>query len=132
MDVPSKLIPAINDVINEDQVGFMKNRQISDKMESSYAYGIPRSFIHTVKALYSNATTKTIINGTCSTTFPITRGVRQGDPLSSNIKGFTARVSHQDIHSFIVSLFADDTTVFLSQDDDYHQLENTLLTGWHA
>lgn len=30
MDVPSKLIPAINDVINEDQVGFMKNRQISD------------------------------------------------------------------------------------------------------
>jgi hypothetical protein len=60
-----------------------------DKIEHDYlwralkSYGIPDEFINTVNALYSDAYTLVAINGEFSERpFKVTRGVRQGDPLS--------------------------------------------------
>lgn len=39
-------------------------------------------FINTIKTLYDNAFTRVAINGVMSSPFQVTRGVRQGDPLS--------------------------------------------------
>jgi hypothetical protein len=86
-----------------------------DKVEHNYlwralaSYGIPREFINTIKALYSDAHTYVCVNAEMSShAFRVTRGVRQGDPLScllfdlaieplaeslrqSNLKGFKIR-----------------------------------------
>jgi hypothetical protein len=58
-----------------------------DKIHPDYlfkamaTFGIPDTFIRTVKHLYETAETTVIINGIQSAPFKITRGVRQGDPL---------------------------------------------------
>ncbi len=44
--------------------------------------GFPPKFYNTVKSLYTNAETIVMINGEMSEPFFVTRGVRQGDPLS--------------------------------------------------
>ena len=105
-------------------------------------YGLPPSFINTVKSLYESAETLVIINGDSSSTFKVTRGVRQGDPLScllfdiaiepladlirqSNLVGF--KVQGQ-LERTIVSLFADDTTVYLSENDNIGDLYAILQT----
>lgn len=43
---------------------------------------LPDLFIDTVKTLYGNAYTEVAINGVLSSPFKVTRGGRQGDPLS--------------------------------------------------
>ena len=105
-------------------------------------YGLPPSFINTVKSLYESAETLVIINGESSSTFRVTRGVRQGDPLScllfdiaieplaemirqSNLEGF--KVGELEKRT-IVSLFADDTTVYLSEKDNIGDLYAILQT----
>jgi exonuclease III len=107
------------------------------------AFNMPQNFINTVKRLYTNAHTSVMINGVLSQSFKIIRGVRQGDPLScllfnlaieplacairqSNLKGL--KVPGQD-KRLIVKLFADDTTVYLSSDDDLNHLHD-ILTNW--
>lgn len=106
-------------------------------------FGIPKDFIKTVKALYVDAHTKVILNGEVSNTFKVMRGVRQGDPLScmlfnlaieslaqmirdSNLKGINIG---EDIERLIVTLFADDMTVYLGKDDSFQDLKSTLK-GW--
>ena len=106
-------------------------------------YGLPPSFINTIKSLYESAETLVIINGESSSTFKVTRGVRQGDPLScllfdiaieplaelirqSNLEGFKA---HGQLERTIVSLFADDTTVYLSEKDNIGDLY-AILQVW--
>jgi exonuclease III len=107
------------------------------------SFGLPGNFINTVKALYKSAETKVIINGEVSNPFRITRGVRQGDPLScllfnlaieplaeslrqSELKGIQIPDSTERL---IASLFADDTTVYLAAEDNLETL-NTLLDEW--
>jgi hypothetical protein len=51
-------------------------------IETLQTFNLPNMFINTVKALYSNAHTRVAINGMLSEPFKVTRGVRQGDPLS--------------------------------------------------
>lgn len=120
-----------------------------DKIDHEYlwrtleTFGIPSTFINTVKALYEKAETKIMINGVFSTPWKVTRGVRQGDPLScllfdlaieplaaslrdSNLKGF--RIPGH-CEKLIATLFADDTTTFLSADDDLQSLEE-ILNDW--
>lgn len=105
-----------------------------DKIKHDYLwktlkkYGIPDQFTQTVKFLYETAHTAVFINGISSTTFKVKRGVRQGDPLSchlfdiaieplaetlrkSNLIGFQIPGESRRV---IATLFADDTTVYLS------------------
>lgn len=106
-------------------------------------FRISNIFINTVKALYKRAETKIMINGILSSLWKVTRGVRQGDPLScllfdlaieplatslseSNLKGF--RIPDH-CEKLIMTLFADNTTTFLSVDDDLQALED-ILDDW--
>jgi exonuclease III len=106
-------------------------------------FNMPQNFINTVARLYTNAHTSVMINGVLSSTFRITRGVRQGDPLScllfnlaieplacairqSTLKGI---IIPGRTERLIVKLFADDTTVYLDSEDDLNELHN-MLEGW--
>lgn len=97
-------------------------------------FNLPLPFTNTVKALYQNAHTRVAINGEFSTPFHVTRGVRQGDPLSCalfdlaieplacrlrndpTLKGFASPGQEEKI---LVSMFADDTTIYLSKEDRF-------------
>jgi exonuclease III/ribonuclease HI len=119
-----------------------------DKITHNYLWEVlekfdfPKHFIDCVKALYSDADTSVIINGIQSSPFKVARGVRQGDPLScllfdlaieplaemlrqSELKGF--QVPGMEYH-VVVTMFADDTTVYLTERDDYTVLKNILDT----
>ena len=83
-----------------------------------------------------------MINGCLSRTFKITRGVRQGDPLScllfdlaieplaaslraSSLKGYNIPGAAERL---IATLFADDTTTFLHKEDSFADLMSILDT----
>ena len=106
-------------------------------------FNLPNNFIRTVKFLYESAQTVVIINGVVSIPFWVLRGVRQGDPLScllfniaieplaimlrkSNLKGFEIPGVQERL---IAKLFADDTSVYLSEFDKFSDLE-TILNKW--
>ncbi|KAF5342495.1 hypothetical protein D9611_001696 [Ephemerocybe angulata] len=106
-------------------------------------FGFPDHFKNVIKSLYDNAETVVIINGEISTTFRVIRGVRQGDPLScllfnlaieslanllrkSGLKGFKIK---ETIARIITKLFADDTTVYLSAEDNFSDLQ-IILDLW--
>ena len=104
-------------------------------------YGLPPSFVNTVKSLYESAETLVIINGEKSSTFKVTRGVRQGDPLSCllfniAIEPLTEMIQQSHLEGFkteqvertIVFLFAVDTTVYLSERDNIGDLYAILQT----
>ncbi|GLB44701.1 putative RNase H [Lyophyllum shimeji] len=120
-----------------------------DKIDHAYLwqtlrkFEIPEEYIRTVQSLYGNAETRIMINGYLSSPWQVTRGVRQGDPLScllfdlaieplaaslrnSNLKGFEIPGSDEKL---IANLFADDTTTFLSEDDEFEDLQ-ALLDDW--
>ena len=121
-----------------------------DKIRHDYlwktleAFHLPEPFIQTVRALYSNAHTKVAINGVFSGTFKVRRGVRQGDPLSCplfdlaieplacriradpNIKGILIPGIENAIK---ITLFADDTNLFLNKDDRLDYIQG-ILDNW--
>ena len=104
-------------------------------------FKIPEMFINTVKELYRHAHTKVAINGILSNPFKVTRGVRQGDPLScalfnlaieplacriradDNIRGIEIPGIEEKI---IISLYADDTNLFLHSENDFEYVRTTL------
>lgn len=103
-------------------------------------FGFPKLFIDTIKFLYTNAHTKVKLNGLVSHSFKVMRGVRQGDPLScmlfnlaieslaqmirdSTLRGITLG---GDLERLITTLFTDDTTVYLSENDSFHDLKHVL------
>ena len=107
------------------------------------AFHIPAELIKTIKALYEQAETSVMINGHLSSKFKIVRGVRQGDPMScllfdlaieplaamlrsSELKGY--KIPGND-EKLIANLFADDTTTFLSADDNFADLQ-IILDRW--
>lgn len=107
-------------------------------------YNIPESLIKTVKELYESAETHIMINGTLSDTFEVNRGVRQGDPLScllfdiaieplANVMRKSDKLRGYEIpgveEKLIATLFADDTTVYLSEGDKFSDLEE-ILESW--
>ena len=120
-----------------------------DKINHSYLwkvlsrFNLPENFINTVRILYTGARSAVIANGVQSTFYYITRGARQGDPLScllfdlaieplaaalreSPLKGMEVPGAAERL---IASLFADDTTTYLSEHDDYRVLEG-ILERW--
>jgi len=109
-------------------------------------FGFPQHFINTVRALYHDAHTVVIINGEVSSPFKITCGVHQGDPLlcllfnitieslanmlcESDLQGLQA---HGALEQTITTLFSDDTTVYLSENDNFTDLEEVLKVWRHA
>ena len=98
------------------------------------AMNVPDEFVKTVKSLYNNAFTKVAINGIFSEPFRVTRGVRQGDPLSCLLFDMAIKPLACSLRNcneleglnipgvdgkLIVNLFADDTTVYLSKNDKF-------------
>jgi ribonuclease HI len=107
-------------------------------------FGFPEEFIRIIQTLYDNAETTVMINGEMSLPFVIYRGVRQGDALSCllfdiAIEPLAAAIRNSaDITGILipgtkkhlkVKLFADDTTVFLSETDSVSTVQ-TLLGEW--
>ena len=121
-----------------------------DKIKHDYLwatmnkFGLPRTFTDTVKTLYTNANTMVAINGVFSNPFKVTRGVRQGDPLSCAlfdlaIEPLACKLRNDPSldgynipgvdEKLIVSLFADDTCIFLNQNDKMDDVQN-ILDNW--
>src|SRR5260370_37137574 len=123
-----------------------------DKIRHNYLWrvlkemNIPSCMIDTICSLYTNAETTVILNGEMSKRFPVTRGIYQGDPLScllfnlaiepmSHLLRTTEKLTGLSIdmpnihHKIILSLFADDATVFLSENDNPKTLFD-LLDIW--
>lgn len=110
-------------------------------------YNIPDEFITTIQALYSGGETTVMVNGVMSTPFEVIRGVRQGDPISCllfnlaieplsqmiqsspDLEGIMIRLPNREPRRLIVSLFADDTTVYLSDKDTLNALTK-ILDKW--
>ena len=104
----------------------------------------PERFIRIVQTLYENAETTVMINGELSHPFIIRRGVRQGDALSCLLFDIaieplaTAIRASTDINgipipgtreALKIKLFANDTTVFLSESDPIEKLQS-ILADW--
>lgn len=128
---------------------FLDQEKAYDKIRHDFLWktlahlNFPARFINMLKAIYSDAFTQIIINGVIGRAFRITRGVRQGDPIScllfnlaieslacmlraSPLTGFGIKGLSEKL---IATLFADDTTVYLSEDDSYAALEE-ILNKW--
>ena len=106
-------------------------------------FGIPRKFIKRVQQIYKFAKTVVILNGETSHPFLVIRGVRQGDPLSClifdiAIEPLACKLRKSEIAGFtlpgvarrlVASLFADDTSAFLSAKDSWRTVW-TVIDGW--
>ena len=110
-------------------------------------FGLPAHFIKTVKALYQNAHTQVAINGILSKPFKVTHGVRQGDPLSCPlfdlaIEPLACKLRNDpEVHGLtipgldkklVINLFADDTTLYLSDKDRFDTIEPKLRAWCEA
>jgi len=103
----------------------------------------PTHFINTIKSLYHHAHTKVIINGEISTSFRILHSIRQGNLLSCllfnlAIESLASMLQDSTLsglpipgtpHHLIITLFTDDTTVFLPTYDNYQTLL-CILQDW--
>ena len=106
-------------------------------------FAFPRETIDMIKILYKDAPTSVIINGVISSPYRVTRGVRQGDPMSCilfdlSIKPLAASIRSSSIRGInipnleenaVASLFADDTTVILTEHDSFSDLVK-ILDKW--
>ena len=106
-------------------------------------FAFPERMIRLIKTLYETAKTSVMINGVISDPFYVTRGVRQGDPMSCilfdlSIEPLAASIRASSIRGINVpnldekvkvSLFADDTTVILTEHDSWSQLMD-ILDQW--
>lgn len=103
-------------------------------------FGFPKKFIDTVKALYSNAYTKVMLNSKMSKGYKVTQKVCQGNLLfclffniaiqslaqmlrSSDLKGIIIK---EEAERLIATLFADDTIVYLNEEDSFQDLQKLL------
>jgi len=145
----SQTMCAYADFMEEDgTIVALDQEKAYDKIDHHYLletlkkFQLPDRFIQTVHSLYEKAETAIIINGVVSSPFNVTRGVRQGDPLSCllfnlaieplacllrnspNLQGYSIPSVTQKI---IVSLYADNTTIYLSKMDSYSELLEILM-----
>ncbi|KAL1945539.1 hypothetical protein VTO73DRAFT_2390 [Trametes versicolor] len=120
-----------------------------DKIDHEYLwatmrkFNFPENLIQTIQNLYKRAESCVIVNGVRSALFRIRRGVRQGDPMSCllfdiAIEPLAATLRASELRGItlpgtpgrlITKLFADDTTVFLHEDDDYAEVDR-ITSVW--
>ena len=115
--------------------------------ETLTTFGLPPRFINTVKSLYQNAHTQVAINGVFSLPFKVMRGVCQGDPLSCPLFDLAIEPLACSLRNdpsclgllipglnekLIVNMFADDTTLYLSEHDQFDKIEPKLTTWCEA
>jgi hypothetical protein len=121
-----------------------------DKIRHNYmrrtfkAFNLSNEFVNFFFAVGAFATTRVMINETLSTPYQITRGFRQGCPLScvafdlaieplacmiqnSSLKGLEVPGKAEQI---VVMLFADNTSCYLAEDDSFHYFKETILEKW--
>jgi hypothetical protein len=117
-----------------------------DKIDHDYLweilehYNFPEEFTKRIKELYKNAEKAIIVNGIVTKRYKVERGVHQGDPMScllynfaieplanaireSNLEGIKV---NEKVNRLIVSLFADDTLVYLRETDDLNELRKII------
>ena len=128
----------------------LDQEKVYDKIQHDYLWetlecmDIPPIFINTVKELYKNTFTRVAINGELSSPYQVTRGVRQGDPLSCTlfnlaieplactIKNDKSLIGYQIpglTEKTIISLYTDDTTLYLSNADNLDHVFS-ILDSW--
>lgn len=103
-------------------------------------FGFGHAFMNSVKMLYKNANNSIINNGWVSNSFSISRGIRQGCPISALLYILTAEIMAENIrnninikgikvkHSKEIKLtqMADDTTIFLESENYIPALLNEI------
>jgi exonuclease III len=109
-------------------------------------FGFGKTFISYVRAIYHNAQGMVKINGSLTAPFKYTRGVRQGDPLSGplftltiepflqtcnqNLSKYGIQLPSSNNRTLVTTAYADDVTVFLSQNEGLPKLlENFMAYG---
>ena len=121
-----------------------------DKIRHKYlwktmeTFNIPEELTRTTKILYDQEYTQVAINGILGKPFQVTQGVRQGNPLSCllfdlAIKPLACKLRNSDDQEgltfpgkegrLIINLFADDMTLYLSQNDKFNTIKN-ILNDW--
>jgi hypothetical protein len=145
----AKVMIEYADITEEDGALIALNQEkVYDRINHDYlieileSLNLPQIFIKTIKALYSNAYTQVAINGVMSSPFKVTREVRQGNPLSCllfdwAIEPLACTLRNSEhlqgynipniTNKIIVNLYADNTTIFLSKNNKYKDLEQILL-----
>ena len=117
-----------------------------DKIDHEYLwqilthYGFPMEFIGRIRELYKKTRKAIVVNGVVTKQYEVQRGVHQGDPMScllynfaiepladavreSKLKGMKI---NEKLNRLLVSLFADDTLVYLSEKDEMKELEKVI------
>ena len=121
-----------------------------DKIRHNYlwatldAFNLPPTFTKTIKSLYENASTCVAINSFFSDPFKVTRGIRQGDPLSCVLFDLAieplACMIRKDPNLKDISIpglnkllkakfFTNNTSLFLSKSDQFDYIQ-MLLEDW--
>lgn len=119
-----------------------------DKIDHAYLwqvmdkYDFPQEFTARIKELYKSTGKAILINGVMTKQYKVERGVHQGDPMScllynfaieplaeairkSSLKGIEI---NENVKRLIISLFADDTLVYLSEKDNIKDLKKIIDT----
>ena len=109
-------------------------------LQTAQKLGIPPSLLKWIQVFLTNLTAKLNLNGCLSHSIPVTRGIRQGCPLSmllfiigiepltrkilssSEIQGITLGKS-----SLKVTHFADDLTLFITHPSSFSKLREILM-----
>ena len=144
----AKAIISYTNIVEEDRaIIALDQEKAYDRIHHNYLWKVLETFhilapfIKTVKALYSFAYTRVTINSVLSEPFQVTRGVRQGDPLSCllfdlAIEPLACLIRNNPhirginipglIEKLVIKLFADDTNLYLSKYDRLDIIQQVL------
>ena len=145
IDYTVHLLRDLVDLINKDDTEgaliFLDQEKAFDRVEHDFlfktmaAFGIGNTFTDWLRVIYANASTKVKINGFSTKTILLTRGLRQGCPLSPSLYILIIEIlalclrSNPNIVGFkvggekIVSLhYADDATIVIKQNNCFKEV----------